>query len=592
MKALLAATLLAFSAVSAAQAPQVSPQQVEALMALAKTYGVVRYFHPSDSLDQVKWDRFLVHAAAHMAAAPDAASIGPRLEELFVPVATGFRVAPPGESIVPPQGEGPRVEWRHLGYGLETDASTPYASWRTHHDPLRGGKTKPGYFQHRAGAEPSVHAEPVMRVAVAQGLEAHIPVSLPMSAAKVGDSQKARLEALDRVLASIEPMTETVTRAQAHADGIAAWNVARHFYPHWEAVKVDWDATLRAWLAAQPQSQTRAQLRDQLRRLTAPLEDGHVLVADSNDKAPRAFLPISVRPVGNQLVVDGSGVPEQVQPGDVIAAVDGKPLKAWYGERVGLFSGSPQYKPWRVGLELMAGPRDSSVALQLLRGTRRIQATLPYRSAQFMRGPRPAAIHEVRPGVHYVDITRFDKAAFDRALETLKGARGIVFDARGYPQRDAVALVPYWLTGADAAQWMFVPRYDKPYAQATTSWSIGWQAQRDPALEKPVKVLLTDARTIDYAESLAAYFPAQKTGPTVGERTAGATGNVARATLPSGMSFFFGSMRVTLHDGSTSLHAKGIAPDQPVSPTVRGIREGRDEVLEHAIRHIEQRPAR
>lgn len=592
MKALLAATLLAFSASSAAQAASMTTQQVEALMALAKAYGVVRYFHPSDSLDQVKWDRFLVHAAGHMAASPDAASIGPRLEELFTPVATGFRVAPPGEAIVPPQGEGPRVEWRHLGYGLESDASTPYASWRTHHDPLRGGKTKGGYFQHRAGAEQSVHAEPVMRVAVTEGLEAHIPVSLPMSAAKVSDAQKAKLEALDKVLAGIEPGTETVTRAQAHADGIAAWNVARHFYPHWDAVKVDWEATLRAWLAAQPQSQTRAELRDQLRRLTAPLADGHILIADFNDKTPRAFLPISVRPVGNRLIVDGSGVPEQVQPGDVIAAVGGKPLKAWYAERVALMSGSPQTKPWRVCLDLLAGPRDSTVTLKLLRGTRGIEVTLPYRSAQFMRSPRPAAIHEVRPGIHYVDLTRFDKADFDKALETLKGAKGIVFDARGYPGRDAVALVPYWLTGADAAQWMFVPRYDKPFAQSTTAWSIGWQMQRNPALEKPVKVLLTDARTIDYAESLAAYFPAHKTGPTVGERTAGATGNVARATLPSGMSFFFGSMRVTLHDGTTSLHTKGLPPDQPASPTVRGIRAGRDEVLEHAIRHVERSSTR
>ena len=72
MKAFLAASLLAASAAAFAQ-PTVSPQQVESLMALAKTYGVVRYFHPSDSLDQVAWDRFLVHAAERMGSA-DAAS--------------------------------------------------------------------------------------------------------------------------------------------------------------------------------------------------------------------------------------------------------------------------------------------------------------------------------------------------------------------------------------------------------------------------------------------------------------------------------------------------------------------------------------
>src|SRR5437588_849788 len=87
-------------------------------------------------------------------------------------------------SIDPPRVDGPAVEWRHLGYGMEPDPGSPYVSWRTHHDPLHGAKVKGAYFQHRAAAEPSVHVEPVMRIIVAAGLEAQVPVSLPMSATK------------------------------------------------------------------------------------------------------------------------------------------------------------------------------------------------------------------------------------------------------------------------------------------------------------------------------------------------------------------------------------------------------------------------
>src|SRR5258705_4759786 len=122
MKTFLAVLALSLSTASAAQSP-VTPQQVEALMALAKTYGVVRYFHPSDSLDLVSWDPFLVHAAARIGSVPDAASTGDRLEELFAPIVAGFKGASPGASAAAPQGDGPRIEWRHLGYGLETDAN-------------------------------------------------------------------------------------------------------------------------------------------------------------------------------------------------------------------------------------------------------------------------------------------------------------------------------------------------------------------------------------------------------------------------------------------------------------------------------------
>ena len=98
---------------------------------------------------------------------------------------------------------------------------------------------------------------------------------------------------------------------------------------------------------------------------------------------------------------------------------------------------------------------------------------------------------------------------------------------------------------------------------------------------------LVDGRTIDYAESLAAYFPAQRTGALLGAATGGANGNPARATLPGGMYFFFTSMRVTRHDGST-YHREGLKPDEAVEPTLAGIAARRDEVLERAISRIEK----
>lgn len=590
MKSLLAASLLALSIPAAAQSA--TAPQVEALTALARTYGVVRYFHPSDSLDQVSWERFQVHAASRMGEVTDRREIGPRLEELFVPIVEGFKVVASGGPTTPQSGDGPRVEWRHLGYGMEADPNSPYVSWRTHHDPLHNGKVKGPYFQHRAAAEASVHSRPVMRVPVAPGLEAHVAVSLPLSAVKVGQAQKDRLERLAKTLESVTAAGEPVTRARAHADGIALWNVARHFYPYWSVIEVDWDAALAKWLAEQPLTQSRAQLRDALRRLAAPLEDGHASIADPKSAAARGFLPVSVRPLGDRWVIDASRLPEKARAGDVILAVDGRPAQQWFAQRLELVSGSPQLRRWRAARELVMGVEGASIALRLARGRETVEVTLAYQSGRPLEGPRPAALHEVRPGVHYVDVTRFDRAAFDKALETLKGARGIVFDLRGYPARDAVALVPFWLRGEDTAQWMFVPRFDKPFGESGSAWSVGWQARPNGALDKPLKVALVDARAISYAESLAAYFPDQKVGPLVGEPTAGTNGNVARATLPSGMTFFFTSMRVTRHDGTTLVHGKGIAPDEAASPTLEGLRAGRDEVLERAAALVESRVPR
>src|SRR5687767_79096 len=118
MKALLAASLLAATTFCAAQGPSANPasQQVDALVALARVHGVVRYFHPSEAVEQLKWAAFLQRATERMQGAKPA-DIGPRLEELYAPVVEGFRVAPAGAAISPPKGEGLVIEWRHLGYG-------------------------------------------------------------------------------------------------------------------------------------------------------------------------------------------------------------------------------------------------------------------------------------------------------------------------------------------------------------------------------------------------------------------------------------------------------------------------------------------
>ena len=589
MRSILFALLLASASAPFAQpANTIDDTRLDALAALARTYGVVRYFHPSDSLDQVSWDRFLVHACDRMGSVSDPAQIAPRLEELFGPVVEGFRVGAPGGAIEAAKGEGALVEWRHLGYGLEagSDRSAPlYVSWRTHHDPLHNRKANGGYFQNLARAQASVNDQPVMRLRLTPDLEAQIAVSLPMSATKVGAPQQARLDQLAKTLEASSGAGDAVSRAQAHADGIALWNVARHFYPYWAVVKIDWEGVLRKWLAAQPQRQSRAQHVESLRRLAAPMGDGQASIHDPRDTAAKQFLPVSLRPAGDQWVVDESRI-ARVRIGDVLVAVDGKPMAQWYADRAALESGSEQHKRWRVRDELLRGAKDALVKLRFMRGGQPIEAVLAYESPTPIGAARPPAIHELKPGIYYVDVRRFSKAGFDSSLPALRDARGIVFDLRGYPSGDAAALASYWITGTDGAQWMRIPRFDKPFAEPTSGWTLGWQRERDAALEKPAKVLLTDGRAISFAESLAGYFPGQKTGLIVGESTAGANGNTASATLPGGMKFTFTGMVVTRHDGAI-YHGEGFKPDITVIPTPAGIQAGRDEVLERAVATLE-----
>lgn len=121
---------------------------------------------------------------------------------------------------------------------------------------------------------------------------------------------------------------------------------------------------------------------------------------------------------------------------------------------------------------------------------------------------------------------------------------------------------------------------------ATPHWAR-WNAPRRVALGPPgsstaLEVERGDGRAISYAESCLGIVEHEHLGAIVGAPTAGTNGNINVVALPGGYSMVFTGMKVLKHDGSRH-HGVGILPTVPASRTVKGIAEGRDELLEKAI---------
>ncbi len=73
----------------------------------------------------------------------------------------------------------------------------------------------------------------------------------------------------------------------------------------------------------------------------------------------------------------------------------------------------------------------------------------------------------------------------------------------------------------------------------------------------------------------------------IGSTTAGADGNVSLIRLPGGISTYISGIGVYYPDGKETQRI-GIVPDIEVKPTILGISNGRDELLEKAIEIINE----
>ena len=70
-----------------------------------------------------------------------------------------------------------------------------------------------------------------------------------------------------------------------------------------------------------------------------------------------------------------------------------------------------------------------------------------------------------------------------------------------------------------------------------------------------------------------------------GSQTTGADGNVSEIYLPGNIRTMISGIGIYYPDG-TETQRIGIVPDIEVKPTIKGIRDNRDEVLEKAIEYI------
>ncbi len=71
----------------------------------------------------------------------------------------------------------------------------------------------------------------------------------------------------------------------------------------------------------------------------------------------------------------------------------------------------------------------------------------------------------------------------------------------------------------------------------------------------------------------------------IGDTTAGADGNVSPINLPGGVFTYFSGIGIYYPDGEDT-QRRGVKIDVPVKPTIKAIKEGKDELLEKAIEII------
>ena len=545
------------------------------LIAFTRLLGYVRHFHPSDEAAATKWDAFAVQGMLAAEGAKDPTELARALENIFHSIAPTVRVFPTSKparadaSVIPAAANIAAlkfVSWKHKGFGPGKPADATYHGERVY----------------VAAANRSLDPGTIFKADLGGGVSCLVPLVL-----FADDNGTLPHAAAQTKLADALTKYSGNDRATRLADVALAWNILQHFYPYFDVVQTDWPKALKDALSSAATDTNEQAFLITLRRMIAQLHDGHGNVfhpSESNSySVPVIFGWVEGRLVITEVFGDSAGA---LQPGDIILKVNGKPSVDVLTESETLISGAtPQWRRF-VSLYLVAaGSKDSELKLDVQNQAGELRTVVLRRTveAQSLAENRPPKISEIKPGIFYVALDRIKDEDFQAALPQLVTAKGIIFDLRGYPTVSPIILSHLTDKPITSARWM-VPIITRPDHEGIVEYDTGGRWDLKPIAPKlnGKIAFLTDGRAISYAESYMGIVEAYKLAEIVGEPTAGTNGDVNPFTLPGGYTVIWTGMKVLKHDGSQH-HAIGIKPTVPVSRTIHGIREKRDEQLERAI---------
>lgn len=369
---------------------------------------------------------------------------------------------------------------------------------------------------------------------------------------------------------------------------IILWNIFKQFstFNHNNEA---WDSVLKVILPKAAVDKDDKQFLETLRLLSANLNDGQARVWLS-DEVIRFGTPFLWKWAENKLII--SKVAQNyyaLKVGDEVVSIDGKPTLKYLEETERKISGSTtQWKRVRALAEIRSGEEDSGLKLKIrdISGKEKELYVQKNTFLSDLNENRPPTFQEIKPSVFYIDLTRISDKQFREIIETLKTAKGIILDLRGLIQISEHILGLFIKEKISSLDWK-IPIYTTP-----DKLKISYQIIRNDIIPRNVLnpekiVFLMDERSIGYSEGLLTLVKNNKIGEIVGKTSAGTPGEAIAFRLPGNYNASMTAIKVSSGDGSF-LYGNFLEPTIPVNLSRKSLIEGKDEILERALKLFEK----
>lgn len=368
------------------------------------------------------------------------------------------------------------------------------------------------------------------------------------------------------------------------------WNYVEYFFPYKYQMDQHWDKTLTEMLPKFVTPKSEVDFHLAMKELIVKLDDSHGFFGTKVlylDFFGIKFVPFETKIIDDKAIVislknDSLAKLNDIRIGDVITKVEGKTIAEILKEKIKYIEGSNTPTVLRNSNTAVFNGNSKNAEIEYIRdGKTDLKSINRYVYLDMKIKPVKKEKWKVlEDNIGYVNFTSLMHDDIPALIENLKDTKAVIFDNRCYPN-GIMSAIAEWINSQSKDFARFT------YPDITYPGKFYWSKNFDIGSENPNHykgkvIVLVDENTQSHAEFTAMSLKTAPYVTIIGSQTAGADGNVCSFQVMKGFYTAFSGIGV-FYPNKTETQRIGIVPDIEVKPTILGIQQGRDEILERAV---------
>jgi C-terminal processing protease CtpA/Prc len=372
------------------------------------------------------------------------------------------------------------------------------------------------------------------------------------------------------------------------------WNIIQYFCPNRKLITENWNKILPAYIPQILRADNKNSYVNTLVKLVSTIHDSHSFINSDvyNSYLGIYKLPFQGRFIEDKLVVTGYysdtlQVKENLKIGDIITSINGMATQALIKKYLPVTSASNIRTALRdmPGIYLLRS--DTPLfKLEIIRNNKPLSVTQlgvensKIDTYEWKPDPKATGYHLINDQIGYVFCAKYKNEDLDSIKNMFKNTKGMIVDMRNYPSDEMENTFGNYFK-PDTSGFVKFTRGSVRHPGSFVYLPVIKNGSKSGDSYKGKVVVMVNATTQSNAEFVTMAFQSAPNVTVIGSTTAGADGTISEIPLPGGFTTFISGLGTYYPDG-TNTQRTGVKINYVIKPTIQGIKDGRDELLEKA----------